>query len=165
MSATFVDTVDAVLKAENTSPQRLTLDITESVFVHDAEHALIVLNDLKDLGVQIALDDFGTGYSSLGYLNQFPVDTVKIDRSFIANLGHDKVSNIIATAVVQLAHALDMTVVAEGIETLDQHREVTALGCDASQGFYFARPMTASSADTLIRPRSGGDNTLLPASA
>jgi diguanylate cyclase (GGDEF)-like protein len=165
MSATFVDTVDAVLKAEDTTPGRLTLEITESVFVHNAEQTLIVLNDLKDLGVQIALDDFGTGYSSLSYLNQFPVNTVKIDRSFVANLGHDKVSHIIATAVVDLAHALDMTVVAEGVETLEQHHRVRALGCDASQGFYFARPMTAGSADTLIHPRPDGNNHLLPASA
>ncbi len=164
MAATFVDTVHDVLKSEDTDPGRLTLEITESVFVRDGERALTVLNDLKDLGVQIALDDFGTGYSSLSYLNRFPVNTVKIDRSFVANLGHDRVSNIIAAAVVKLAHALGMTVIAEGIETLEQHLKVSALGCDASQGFYYARPMTANSAETLFQPRMDG-STSLPAFA
>ena len=124
MAASFPDTVAAVLQAENTDPKLLTLEVTESVFVRDSKRALIVLNDLKDLGVMIALDDFGTGYSSLSYLNQFPVDIVKIDRTFVANLGHDSVSEIIVTAVVQLAHALHMTVIAEGIETIEQHRTV-----------------------------------------
>ncbi len=124
MAASFPDTVAAVLQAENTDPKLLTLEVTESVFVRDSKRALIVLNDLKDLGVMIALDDFGTGYSSLSYLNQFPVDIVKIDRTFVANLGHDSVSEIIVTAVVQLAHALQMTVIAEGIETIEQHRTV-----------------------------------------
>lgn len=151
MSATFVDTVVAALEAEDTEPQRLILEITESVFVHDSTHALTVLNDLKDLGVKIALDDFGTGYSSLGYLNQFPVDTVKIDRTFVANLATDRVSHIIADAVVGLAHALDINVVAEGIETEEQHRQVVALGCDAGQGFYYARPMPVDGIDELVR--------------
>ncbi|MEO5833402.1 MAG: EAL domain-containing protein [Nakamurella sp.] len=155
MSATFVDTVVAALEAEDTEPARLTLEITESVFVQDSERALIVLNDLKALGVRIALDDFGTGYSSLGHLDQFPVDIVKIDRSCVADLAHDRVSQIISTAVVQLAHALDMTVVAEGIETAEQHAQVVALGCDASQGFYYGRPMRVGDADELVR-RSGG---------
>ena len=165
MSATFVDSVEAVLNARDTSAPRLTLEITEGVFVRDSEHALLVLNDLKDLGVQIALDDFGTEYSSLSYLNQFPVDIVKIDRSFTANLGHNRVSTIISTAVVELAHALGMTVVAEGIETLDQHLRIAALGCDAGQGFYYAHPMTANSAETLVKPRTDGSTSPLPASA
>jgi len=150
MAAGFPDTVAAVLTSQQLDPRLLTLEVTESVFVRDSKRALMVLNDLKDLGVTIALDDFGTGYCSLSYLNQFPVDIVKIDRRFIANLGLDPVNGIIVTAVVQLAHALQMTVIAEGIETLDQHRTVTALGCDAGQGFYFARPMPAGSVDTLL---------------
>jgi diguanylate cyclase (GGDEF)-like protein len=150
MAAGFPDTVAAVLTSQQLDPRLLTLEVTESVFVRDSKRALMVLNDLKDLGVTIALDDFGTGYCSLSYLNQFPVDIVKIDRTFIANLGLDPVNDIIVTAVVQLAHALQMTVIAEGIETLDQHRTVTALGCDAGQGFYFARPMPAGNVDTLL---------------
>ena len=89
MSAGFADTVAAVLQSASADPGRLTLEVTESVFVHDGERALFVLNDLKDIGAKLALDDFGTGYSSLGYLRRFPVDSVKIDREFVANLGHD----------------------------------------------------------------------------
>ena len=110
----------------------------------------------------IALDDFGTGYSSLSYLNQFPVDIVKIDRTFVANLGHDSVSEIIVTAVVQLAHALHMSVIAEGIETVEQHRTVTALGCDSSQGFYFAEPMAAAKVDALMCAGADGGRPHLP---
>ena len=164
MAASFPDTVAAVLQAENTDPNLLTLEVTESVFVRDSKRALIVLNDLKDLGVMIALDDFGTGYSSLSYLNQFPVDIVKIDRTFVANLGHDSTSEIIVTAVVQLAHALHMSVIAEGIETIEQHRKVTALGCDSSQGFFFAQPMAATKVDALLSAGADGGTPRLPSS-
>jgi diguanylate cyclase (GGDEF)-like protein len=150
MSAGFADTVAAVLDRASTHPGRLTLEVTESVFVRDGERALFVLNDLKDIGVMLALDDFGTGYSSLGYLRRFPVDTVKIDREFVANLGDDPASHTIVRAVIQLAHGLGMTVVSEGVETAAQHRELAELGCDFCQGYYFARPMTASNLDTLI---------------
>jgi len=162
MAASFPDTVSAVLQAENTDPTLLTLEVTESVFVRDSKRALIVLNDLKDLGVMIALDDFGTGYSSLSYLNQFPVDIVKIDRTFVANLGHDSVSEIIVTAVVQLAHALHMSVIAEGIETIEQHHAVAALGCNSSQGFYFAQPMAAADVDSLLQDCADGNGPRLP---
>jgi diguanylate cyclase (GGDEF)-like protein len=162
MAASFPDTVAAVLKKENTNPQLLTLEVTESVFVRDSKRALIVLNDLKDLGVMIALDDFGTGYSSLSYLNQFPVDIVKIDRTFVANLGRDSVSEIIVTAVVQLAHALHMSVIAEGVETTEQHHTVTGLGCDSSQGFYFAPPMPGNNVETLLETGAGVGGPRLP---
>ncbi len=156
MSAGFADTVAAVLENASTVPELLTLEVTESVFVHDGERALFVLNDLKDIGVKLALDDFGTGYSSLGYLRRFPVDSVKIDREFVANLGHDPASHTIVTAVVQLAHGLGMTVVCEGVETAEQHDALTALGCDSCQGFYFARPMPDSSVRELIDHRDHG---------
>jgi diguanylate cyclase (GGDEF)-like protein len=163
MSAGFADTVAAVLDSASTKPGLLTLEVTESVFVSDGERALFVLNDLKDIGVKLALDDFGTGYSSLGYLRRFPVDTVKVDREFVANLAHDPASHTIVTAVIGLAHGLGMTVVSEGVETAEQHRELTALGCDSCQGFYFARPMSASSLDALIRHRVEGSEWRLPA--
>jgi diguanylate cyclase (GGDEF)-like protein len=154
MSAGFADTVAAVLQSASTDPELLTLEVTESVFVHDGERALFVLNDLKDIGVKLALDDFGTGYSSLGYLRRFPMDSVKIDREFVANLGHDPASHTIVTAVIQLAHGLGMTVVCEGVETAEQHQALTALGCDSCQGFYFARPMPNSSVRELIEHRA-----------
>jgi EAL domain-containing protein (putative c-di-GMP-specific phosphodiesterase class I) len=151
MSAGFTDTVAQVLSTTSTKPELLTLEVTESVFVRDGERALFVLNDLKDMGVTLALDDFGTGYSSLGYLRRFPVDTVKVDREFVANLGHDLPSHIIVTAVIQLAHGLGMTVTSEGVETAEQHSELTRLGSDSCQGFYFARPMSHSGLSTLVQ--------------
>ncbi len=162
MTAGFVDTVEAALAAEHTDPGLLTLEVTEGVFIQDSRRALLVLGDLKALGVLIALDDFGTGYSSLGYLNQFPVDIVKIDRTFIANLGVNPVTDIIVSAVVNLAHALDMTVIAEGIETIEQQRRATELGCDAAQGYLFARPMTAAGIGTLLNQRKQGSPLCLP---
>jgi diguanylate cyclase (GGDEF)-like protein len=164
MSAGFADTVASVLDTASTHSSSLTLEVTESVFLRDDERALIVLKRLRDMGVMLALDDFGTGYSSLNYLMRFPVDTIKVDRAFTANLGHDRASNTIVTAVIQLAHDLGMSVVSEGVETAEQHRQLTQLGCDSCQGFYFAAPMSPSDLDTLIqRPANG--HTRLPALA
>jgi diguanylate cyclase (GGDEF)-like protein len=157
MSAGFADTVAAVIDGSSTRPGLLTLEVTESVFVRDGERALFVLNDLKDIGVKLALDDFGTGYSSLGYLRRFPVDTVKVDREFVANIDEDPASHTIVTAVIALAHGLGMTVVSEGVETAAQHQQLTALGCDSCQGFYFAPPMPASRLRALVDAHNRGN--------
>jgi len=150
MSPNFTATVAAVLADTETDPTPVTLEVTESVFIHDGERALVVLKDLKRLGVMLALDDFGTGYSSLSYLKRFPVDIVKIDRTFIADLGHEQASGLIVGAVVGLAHGLGMRVVAEGVETVEQYEQILALECDFYQGFYFARPMPAVELDTRV---------------
>ena len=150
MMAGFAATVAAVLATDHSDPRLLTLEVTESALVRDTERALVVLNDLKDIGVLLAIDDFGTGYSSLSYLGEFPIDIVKLDRSFVADLERVVASHTIVSAVIQLAHDLGMTVVAEGVETAAQHLEVTRLGCDSCQGFYFARPMGAASLEALI---------------
>jgi len=155
MATDFPATVASVLADTCTDPQTLTLEVTESVFLQDSERALIALNKLKQLGVRLALDDFGTGYSSLSYLKQFPVDVVKIDRVFIADLDRNPDSRVIVHAVVALAHALCMTVVAEGVETIEQYKEVAALDCDSCQGFYFARPTTADMLDVLLAGHNG----------
>jgi diguanylate cyclase (GGDEF)-like protein len=162
LAAGFADTVGAALGTNNTRPDLLTLEVTESTFVRDGERGLMVLNDLKDMGVRLALDDFGTGYSSLSYLQHFPIDIVKIDQTFVAGLGRNAASDPIITAVVQLAHGLGMTVVAEGVETAEQHRQLTRLGCDFCQGFYFARPMPAATLDALIHHRVDGTGPSLP---
>jgi diguanylate cyclase (GGDEF)-like protein len=150
MSIGFADTVAAVLQTPPFDPQLLVLEVTETVFVRDIQRARTVLDDLKDLGVTVAIDDFGTGYSSLSYLRQFPVDIIKIDQSFIADLGHDRTSQKIVTAIIDLAHSLEMTVVAEGVETAEQYDNLVRLGCDHCQGFYFARPMPAIGIDALL---------------
>ena len=162
MSAGFVDMVAAVVSASTGRADQLTLEMTESVFVTDGERALIVLNDLKALGVKLALDDFGTGFSSLSYLLQFPVDIVKIDKIFVAGLGRDRTNRAIVAAIVQLAHDLGSTVIAEGVETIEQHRELAQLGADFCQGFYFAHPMPAVNIDTLIEHRVDGASQSLP---
>ena len=141
------DTPDHVAHALATSgidPARLALEITESVLMDDADTTMAAIGALKDLGVGLSIDDFGTGYSSLGYLKRFPVDTVKIDRSFVAGLGDKPEDSAIVAAVVSLGHALDLTVVAEGVETARQRDELAALDCDAAQGFLFSQPEPAA---------------------
>jgi len=142
MGYNFRTSVEDVLSLTDTDPKTLTLEVTESVYVEDVERALLVLNDLKNMGVNIALDDFGTGFSSLSHLQRFPIDVVKIDRQFISQLGHEPVSVAIVSSIISLAHALERTVVAEGVETADQHETLSALDCDSCQGFYFAFPMS-----------------------
>jgi diguanylate cyclase (GGDEF)-like protein len=151
MSAGFAQVVAGVLDSTSADPGLLTLEVTESVLVHDEQRALVVLADLMQLGVHLALDDFGTGYSSLGYLKNLPIDTIKIDQKFIADLPTDPDSQVIVTAIIQLAHGLRMTVVSEGVETAQQHETVTHLGSDACQGFYFAKPMLATNIADLIQ--------------
>jgi diguanylate cyclase (GGDEF)-like protein len=150
MAPDFVATVAEVLEDTRTVPHDLTLEITESVFIHDPKRAQVVLSDLKALGVLIALDDFGTGYSSLSFLKHFPVDSVKIDRIFTADLVHDIASHAIASKMVELAHLLDLSVVTEGVETAAQRDEAHRMGSECYQGFYFARPMSAESLDELM---------------
>jgi EAL domain-containing protein (putative c-di-GMP-specific phosphodiesterase class I) len=150
MTAGFAATVAAVLSDTKTDPWLVTIEVTESVFVQDADRALVVLRELKRLGVVLALDDFGTGYSSLSYLKRFPVDVVKIDRSFIGDLDRDPVSRLIVGAVVGLAHGLGMSMVAEGVESREQYDEVVRLGCDCYQGFHFAHPMPSDDLDRLL---------------
>ena len=162
MSAGFAETVAAVLDTGSADPGLLTLEVTESIFVRDGERARHVLNDLKGMGVMLALDDFGTGYSSLGYLRRLPLDSVKVDQEFIANLGTDGPNHTIVSAVIQLAHGLGLTVVSEGVETVEQHRELTALRSDYCQGFYFARPMPTSSLDTLMQAETRASAWILP---
>ena len=116
----------------------------------DVEWVTQVLLGLKRLGVRVAIDDFGTGYSSLGYLKRFPVDVVKIDRSFVDGLDKSAVDTAIVAAVIGLASAVGMTTVAEGVETKAQLDKLRTLGCDTVQGFYLAKPMPASAMEALL---------------
>ncbi|WP_165372672.1 putative bifunctional diguanylate cyclase/phosphodiesterase [Pengzhenrongella frigida] len=143
MGPGFVAMVAKVLAETAMEPAALVLEVTESVFIDEGDRARRVLGELKALGVRLALDDFGTGYCSLNYLQQFPVDIVKIDQSFVANLGRDAPASAIVTAVTHLTHVLGMTVTAEGVETAEQREEVVGIGCEHAQGFLFARPLTA----------------------
>jgi diguanylate cyclase (GGDEF)-like protein len=153
MAPEFAGMVGATLAETHTDPTLLTLEITEGVLMRDTKRALDVLGELKELGVLLALDDFGTGHSSLSYLRRFPVDTIKIDQSFIADLVGDRSSHAIVSKTIELAHMLDLSVVCEGIETREQHSAVTVLGSDFCQGFYFGRPMDAHLVDQLVAAR------------
>ena len=149
-----MDDVAAVLADTGIDPGLVDLEITESVLMDDVELAHRALTSLHELGVKLVVDDFGTGYSSLSYLQRFPVDLLKIDRSFVAGLGVNKGDTAIVTAVLSLAHALGMAAIAEGVETAEQLAELRRLGCDMAQGFYLARPQPAQAvADLLTQDR------------
>jgi diguanylate cyclase (GGDEF)-like protein len=149
MAPGFVSTVKTLLSSTNTKAEHLALEVTESAFVQDAQRALTVLSQLKQLGVIVALDDFGTGYSSLSYLRQFPVDVIKIDQSFVADLTEDTSSHAIVLKTIELAHLLNLMVISEGVETAEQFRHVAALRSDLCQGFFFARPMSPEMLDEI----------------
>ncbi len=139
----YCATVQAVCDANGIEPHQLCLEITESVLIDDVPGALAAFDGLKRVGVQLALDDFGTGYSSLSYLRRFPVDMVKIDRTFVAGIAAEPLDEAIVSAVIRLAHDIGMTVVAEGVEQPRQQAAITKLGCDMAQGYLFARPLPA----------------------
>jgi diguanylate cyclase (GGDEF)-like protein/PAS domain S-box-containing protein len=136
----LVDLVAGVLRATGVPPVCLDLEVTESAVMQDVTSSAAMLASLKDLGVNIAVDDFGTGYSSLAYLRRFPVDRLKVDRSFIRGLGTEPEDSAIVGAVVGLAHALGLVAVAEGVETSDQVEALRSLDCDLAQGYHFGRP-------------------------
>ena len=144
MAPDFPATVAAVLaRDEHRSRSRHPRSDRERVPPRQRTSARRAQRSSSEIGVMLALDDFGTGYSSLSYLKRFPVDVVKIDRVFISDLDHNPDSRLIVNAVVALAHGLCMTVIAEGVESVEQYKEVAALDCDSCQGFYFARPASA----------------------
>ena len=157
----LVDVVKAALSASNLDPQRLELEITESVLLADSETTLDTLHRIRKLGVRIAMDDFGTGYSSLSYLRSFPFDKVKIDRSFIADLGTTAEANAIVKAIAGLSRDLGMMTTAEGIETEEQLKHVSEHGCTEAQGFLTGRPAPASVARALAASQTETLKTIL----
>jgi len=146
----LVDEVAAALEETRIDPGTLRFEITETVVMQDAPSTLAKLEALKRLGVHLAIDDFGTGYSSLGYLKRFPVDTLKIDRSFVNGIGRDVEDTAIVRAVITVAKSLGLAVTAEGIETETQLGELRSLGCDRGQGYLFARPVPADRIPPLL---------------
>jgi diguanylate cyclase (GGDEF)-like protein len=147
----LAESVRRALRDTELPPHCLKLEITESAVMDNAEGAATLLAQLRALGIQISIDDFGTGYSSLSYLHRFPVDTLKIDRSFVAKMTDNSENGEIVRTIVTLASNLGMGVVAEGVETAEQHARLEALGCEYGQGFLYSRPVEAESALALIR--------------
>jgi diguanylate cyclase (GGDEF)-like protein/PAS domain S-box-containing protein len=136
----FLRHVERALDSSGLTPKLLTLELTESTLLTSDDRVAETLQAIKDLGVVLALDDFGTGYASLSYLRQFPIDVVKIDRSFTADAGNQGGDLVLLKGIIDLGHALQINLVAEGIETSEQHTIVRKLGCHQAQGFYFGRP-------------------------
>ena len=154
--------VHSILLETGLAPSRLELEITEGVFINDFSHAVSILRRLKSLGVQIALDDFGTGYSSLSYVHSFPFDKIKIDRTFIGDLRHNRHSMAIVRAVIGLGHSLNMPVLAEGVETQAQRGVLIKEGCDEAQGYFFGRPLPiAEQAELIGRQANAAKNYAL----
>lgn len=146
----FVDTVRAALFATNLDPQCLELEITESTLIQDAGKFIATLHELKAIGVRLAIDDFGTGYSSMAYLKDFPVDRLKIDRSFVDNLEHEPAKKPILKAIVALGQSLGLKVIAEGVETAYEHNHLRTMGCDELQGYFFSKPLPGEAFEKLL---------------
>jgi len=142
---TLPDALARVLHASGVDTDSVWLEITESTLMRDAEAAVTALGALRAVGVHLSVDDFGTGYSSMAYLKRFPVDVLKIDRTFVDGLGRDPEDSAICGAIVGLAHALGLRAVAEGVETPEQLAELRTIDCDLAQGYLFGRPADAAS--------------------
>ena len=153
----IVQTVAAVLKDTGLEPRYLELELTESMVMHDAPQLVAMLDELKDLGVQISVDDFGTGYSSLSYLKRFPVDRLKIDRSFVEHIANDPDDATIVRTIIALGHNLGLKVVAEGVESEEQLRFLRSNLCDEAQGFLMGRPVSARHLRRIFTTRSKRD--------
>jgi CheY-like chemotaxis protein/EAL domain-containing protein (putative c-di-GMP-specific phosphodiesterase class I) len=161
--SSLLTTLRAALAETGMDAAHLCLEVTESMVMGDPESSIEMLHQIKALGVSISMDDFGTGYSSLAYLRRFPLTELKIDKSFVDGLGRDPESTAIVAAVMGMAHAMDLNVVAEGVETRAQLDALRALGCDEAQGYYYARPQTAGRIDELLtQPRLDGDRASAP---
>jgi len=155
----FEDTVWQILEETGAEPKNLWFEITETAFMDPARPVLEMLGRLRERGIHLAIDDFGTGYSSLSHLRQFRIDELKVDQTFVQGLERDGEDSSIVAAVVNLAHNLGLSAVAEGVETAEQSRRVQLVGCDLAQGFYFAAPEPASLKGTSTRrllPRPAG---------
>lgn len=151
----FVQRVADVMARHRVKPQNLELELTEGAAVEDINRARLMLQGLSDLGVHLSIDDFGTGYSSLGWLRRLPIDKLKIDRMFIDDIADDPESYRFLASVMTLARDLNLTTLAEGIETLEQMKQVSRTGCDLVQGFFLAPPMPAEDFPAWAMARSG----------
>jgi EAL domain-containing protein (putative c-di-GMP-specific phosphodiesterase class I) len=150
----LLDTIAHALASSGLAPECLEVEITESVVMQNPSEAIVTLEKLSKMGVQISIDDFGTGYSSLSYLKRFPIDKLKIDRSFIRDISSDIDDAAIVRATIGLAHNMRLRVVAEGVETEDQLQFLRSLGCDEYQGYYKSKPLSAADFERTMRADS-----------
>ncbi|MBO7095418.1 MAG: EAL domain-containing protein, partial [Lachnospiraceae bacterium] len=146
----FVDTIMDLIVEHNVQPSDVELEITESILIDDFDSVTAKLTTLRNHGVSISLDDFGTGYSSLSYLKKFPIDTLKVDKSFIDTILDDASTKIITESILNMSHAMGFETVAEGVENERQFNYLAMAGCDVIQGFYLGKPLPAEKVDELL---------------
>jgi len=147
----FLSGVRAALIATGVEPVNLELELTESVLMQDAEAAIVTLHALKAMGVRLAIDDFGTGYSSFTYLRRFPMDTIKVDGSFVQEISTEPEDETIISAMIDIGKKLRRRIVAEGVETLSQLDFLQRHACSEGQGYYFSRPLVAEQAGNVFK--------------
>jgi EAL domain-containing protein (putative c-di-GMP-specific phosphodiesterase class I) len=151
----LTETVKEVLRSTGLEGRRLCLDITETLYITVLEGNTAALDELRRMGVRISIDDFGMGYSSLSYLKRLPVDTLKVDRSFVSGLGEDAEDTAIVRMIIELAHTLGISIIAEGVESEEQAEQLKEMGCDLGQGFHFAEPLPPEALSEILRERPG----------
>ena len=157
-SPSLVETVSRILKETGLPAQYIELEITESALMEDPEHVIDTLSQLKAMGLNLAIDDFGTGYSSLNYLKRFPIDIIKIDRSFVADIIRNKVDADIIKTIINLAHVLGVKVVAEGVETELQKAFLKNQNCDIAQGYYLSKPIPHQDFQKIFLSRDASED-------
>ena len=167
----LVEQINTVVRETGINASRLKLELTESAIMENAENAILMLKQIKQTGVQISIDDFGTGYSSLSYLHRFPIDLLKVDRSFVSAMEDNTENGEIVRTVIALAKALDLKVVAEGIESIHQYHQLRILGCEYGQGYLFSKPLPVAEIERLLADNNrwqnilpGGANLVVPPS-
>jgi EAL domain-containing protein (putative c-di-GMP-specific phosphodiesterase class I) len=145
-----VNILKKVLDDTGLSPDLLELELTESSLIQDSDSVVDALHKLKEIGTRISIDDFGTGYSSLSYLKRFPIDTLKIDQAFVRDVPHDRDGSAIVEAIISMGHSLDLSVIAEGVETVDQLNFLKARRCNEIQGNYYSKPIPAAQFEKML---------------
>jgi EAL domain-containing protein (putative c-di-GMP-specific phosphodiesterase class I) len=150
LQSNLLNQVESILKASKLEPKFLELELTESILMENIERASSLLEEFRQRGIHISIDDFGTGYSSLNYLKRLPIDTLKIDQSFIRNIQKDKNDKIIVNTIIAMAHGLEFSVIAEGVENSYQRDYLKEMGCDIFQGYHFGRPLSADTFEQLL---------------
>lgn len=154
MKNNFLDDIKRILNKYGVAPERIEIEITESIMIDSAEKALQRIEELKKMGMKIAIDDFGTGYSSLSYLNTFPSDMLKIDKSFIDKMDQSEVSRQYVAMIISIGHTLNLKVISEGVESPDQVKILKSVGCDYIQGFVWGKPMSPKEAGELVKAQT-----------
>jgi EAL domain-containing protein (putative c-di-GMP-specific phosphodiesterase class I) len=153
LDANLLDDIDHALAASGMPAHLLQLEITESMVMQNVERAIKLLDEIRGRGVRLAIDDFGTGYSSMSLMKKFPIDTIKIDRSFVRDLAESAEDRAIATAIISMGKALGLTVIAEGVETSEQDTFLRGNACDEVQGYLFSKPVGAEEIPRLFDPK------------